>query len=65
MELEVQLPGRDETLRVTGVVQWVRSLAASEEVPPGVGVRVTEITPETARALQMFAASRTPLFYDE
>jgi len=65
MQLEVLLPGHDEPLRLAGVVQWVRPLGAGEDVPPGVGVRVIEMSVEAARALQTFARYRTPLFYDE
>jgi len=65
MHLEVQLPGSERTLRVSGVVQWLRPLGAGDEIPPGIGVRLTQLGVETARALQTFAAYRTPIFYDE
>jgi hypothetical protein len=34
-------------------------------MPVGVGVRLAEVSTEVAKALQMFAVRRTPIFYDD
>ncbi len=55
-----------EPLTVSGVVHWVRPHThGSDEVAPGVGVRFTNLQPAHARALEAFAARRTPIFYDD
>lgn len=65
LEMLVHMTG-GEPVAVSGVVHWVRPHRHGEDdVAPGVGVRFTNLLPEHARALQAFAARRTPIFYDD
>ncbi|MBI2394453.1 MAG: PilZ domain-containing protein [Deltaproteobacteria bacterium] len=65
LDLLLHVVGR-EPVAVSGVVHWVRPHRHGEEdVAPGVGVRFTKLLPQHARALQAFAESRTPIFYDD
>jgi uncharacterized protein (TIGR02266 family) len=59
IELEFALP--EGTIRTKGTVRWRRE---SSEVGPGVGISFDELTPETAKMIQRFCASRPPLYYD-
>lgn len=63
MVLELQLPDRE--LSVRGVVHWIRPATAGDDLPAGVGVRLTDLSPEAAKLLRTFAAQRTPIFYDD
>lgn len=63
IELELHLPDRE--LSVKGVVHWARPSSAGDDLPAGVGVRLTELSPDVAKALHTFAARRTPIFYDD
>lgn len=64
MELDVVVIDR-EPLRMAGVVHWLRPSSAGDDLPAGVGVRLTQLSPENAKVLQAFAAARTPIFYDD
>ena len=63
MVLELQLPDRE--LVVRGVVHWSRPAAAGDDLPAGVGVRLTDLSADGAKILHTFAARRTPIFYDD
>ncbi len=54
----------DDPISVTGVVHWLRA-DGGDDVPPGIGVRFTDLPSDFARTLQSFASKRTPLFYDD
>jgi uncharacterized protein (TIGR02266 family) len=63
MELELQFPDRE--LKVKGVVHWARPAQAGDDLPAGVGVRLTNLSADDAKVLHTFAARRTPIFYDD
>jgi Tfp pilus assembly protein PilZ len=54
-----------EPIALIGNVHWVRPSSAGEDLPAGVGVRLTNLTTEVAQRLEAFAARRTPIFYDD
>ncbi|MGZ3479995.1 MAG: TIGR02266 family protein [Myxococcaceae bacterium] len=65
VDLTFTLPGNAK-VSVRGEVRWTRELDdRTPEVFPGVGVRFVELSPEAAKALHRFIASREPLFYPD
>ena len=70
------LPSNDEPISVVGTVQWVRGPDATamagenfggqrqEIVQPGMGVRFTEVDPNSVRAIRDFMQCRDPDFFE-
>jgi len=60
-----KLPG-GHPVTARGVVQWVREYnPTTPEVAPGMGVKFTDLLPGDRRAIEEFAKTRAPLFYDD
>jgi len=60
-----KLPGgRPVTAR--GEVQWVREYnPMTPDTAPGMGVKFTDLLPDDRKAIEEFATSRAPMFYDD
>jgi uncharacterized protein (TIGR02266 family) len=65
LELTFTLPGRDDSLKVRGRVQWVREFSAlNSDVPPGVGLQFVDPNDELMSAVRSFIRQREPAFYE-
>ncbi len=64
VELDLHINNEDP-VRVSGVVHWQRPAGAGDDLPAGVGVRLTQLSADAAKILHTFAARRTPIFYDD
>jgi len=65
VDIAIALPGLP-TLRVPGVVKWVRDL--NQDIPgvfPGMGIGFENVNPEVQAAIKTFLSQREPMFYDE
>ncbi len=60
-----KLPGgRPVTAR--GNVHWVREYnPMTPDVPPGMGVKFTDLLPEDKEAIEQYLKQRAPMFYDD
>jgi uncharacterized protein (TIGR02266 family) len=77
IRVEFTLPTSGDTFTVVGEVRWVRlpdavredhnnyGAADAEAGTPGIGIRFTEMTPETSAAITKFISIRNPEFYTE
>ena len=65
IEISLRLHEDAEPIFLFGNVHWLRPPSAGDDFPVGVGVRLADVSTETARVLQKFAARRTPIFYDD
>jgi uncharacterized protein (TIGR02266 family) len=64
VQLAIHLEGGDP-VHLDGHVHWLRPQGSGDDMPVGVGVRLGEVSKDIARALESFAARRTPIFYDD
>ncbi len=64
VEVTVHLPDGTE-IRAVGEVRWVRLYNADSDLPPGVGLRFTELDPAANEAIERFLRERDPIFYDD
>jgi uncharacterized protein (TIGR02266 family) len=73
--LSFTLPSNDEPISVVGSVQWVRRPNATasagnnfggalSEIKPGMGVRFTNVDPQSACAIRDFMGVRGPEFFE-
>jgi len=65
LEFSVNLPGREQPIKGSGEVRWVRVYSETSNVPPGMGIRFDKLDPDSQRGIEEFLAQREPLFYDE
>ena len=65
IEVTVHFSDSDRVLKATGEVRWVREYNESNDVPPGMGIRWTEINAEDASLIEEFTTLRPPLFFDD
>ncbi|MEZ4225791.1 MAG: TIGR02266 family protein [Polyangiaceae bacterium] len=65
MDVTLNLPGLAEPVRARGEVRWVREYNERSNVPPGLGLRFVEISPQDMAAIQEFLSHREPMFYDD
>jgi len=65
LEFSVTLPGREQPIKGSGEVRWVRVYSETSNVPPGMGIRFDKLDPDSQRGIEEFLAQREPLFYDE
>jgi uncharacterized protein (TIGR02266 family) len=63
-ELCINLPDGVQ-LRALGEVRWIRVFNETSDMPPGMGVRFLDISPEAVAAIDHFLARRDPLFFDD
>lgn len=63
--INFKLPGgRPVTAR--GIVHWVREYnQLTPDVPPGMGVKFTDLLPEDKTAIEQYVKQRAPMFYDD
>lgn len=63
--INFKLPGgRPVTAR--GIVHWVREYnQLTPDVPPGMGVKFTDLLPEDKKAIEQYVKQRAPMFYDD
>lgn len=60
-----RLPG-NRPVTARGTVQWMREYnPLTPEMPPGMGVKFTELLPDDKRAIEKFMKTRAPMFYDD
>ena len=64
ISLQLNLPGTDDPLQVTGVIKWLRGDYVSEELPEGVGVELTDLAPEVKKSINQYLVGEDPLYFD-
>ena len=64
ISLQLNLPGADDPLQVTGVIKWHRGEYVSEELPEGVGVELTGLDPKVRKAINQYLVGEDPLYFD-
>lgn len=65
-EVEFDLKLGRGTVRVTGVVRWVRVQSEYVEAPAGMGLEFRDLHPAAAQKINDFiAAKRDAIFYDD
>lgn len=64
VEISIHLPDGTE-VRAVGEVRWTRLFNAESDVPPGMGLRFTELNSGADSAIESFLRQREPLFYDD
>ena len=64
LELELRLPEREQPIRATGKVCWVRPYEEANDAPAGFGVRFARLAPADVSVIEEFIAQREPLFYE-
>ncbi|MGC4090294.1 MAG: TIGR02266 family protein [Polyangiaceae bacterium] len=64
VEVSIHLPDGTE-VRATGEVRWTRLFNAESDMPPGMGLRFTELNTGADKAIERFLQQREPLFYDD
>lgn len=65
IDLDIQLAGDAEPLRVRGEVRWTREPSRSGDLWPGMGVRFEGLAPEDEARILAFVGKRDPLFFDD
>jgi uncharacterized protein (TIGR02266 family) len=66
LRFELKLPQMSAPEQVEGVVRWVRSAThPSPDVPNGVGVQFTRLSPTLKRAIEEFIRRRESIFYED
>ncbi|HMR08388.1 MAG TPA: TIGR02266 family protein [Polyangiaceae bacterium] len=65
MDVTLNLPNREEPVRARGEVRWVREYNERSNVPPGLGLRFVQISPEDLAAITEFLSHREPMFFDD
>jgi len=65
VEFSLRLGDSDETLTGIGEVRWIRQYSETSDVPPGMGLRFVELSPEGHRRIESFLRNREPLFFDD
>jgi uncharacterized protein (TIGR02266 family) len=65
IEVTVHFSDSDRVVKATGEVRWVREYNESNDVPPGMGIRWTNLSEEDSGLVENFATLRPPLFFDE
>ena len=46
-------------------MRWTRLFNAESDMPPGMGLRFTELSSGADKAIERFLKEREPLFYDD
>lgn len=64
VEVSIHLPDGTE-VRAVGEVRWTRLFNAESDMPPGMGLRFTELNSGADDAIERFLKQREPLFYDD
>lgn len=65
IEFNLRLPDIEDPVRGVGEVRWVREYSENSNVPPGMGIRFTQLAPGSLEAIEAFLQTREPLFWDE
>jgi uncharacterized protein (TIGR02266 family) len=65
IDVSLNLPGCEQTIRSTAAVRWVRDYSEDSDAAPGMGVRLEKIEPEHLQSIRKFLSERPPLFFDE
>ena len=61
VEISFTLPGIDLACRVVSEVQWVRQRNRAEGTSSGMGLRFSDLAPQTRSAIEAFVAHHEPL----
>jgi uncharacterized protein (TIGR02266 family) len=64
VEVCIHLPDGSE-VRAMSEVRWVRTFNIESDMPPGLGLRFTELDESSNAAVERFLKQREPLFYDD
>jgi uncharacterized protein (TIGR02266 family) len=65
LEVELKLPAMTNSVRVSGVVRWLRDLPVNNnDVSPGFGMQWSSIPEELALAIREFIGKRDTLYYE-
>jgi uncharacterized protein (TIGR02266 family) len=65
LEIDLKLPGMKESVRVRGVVRWLRDLHVSnDDVSPGFGLEWSAPPSELLNAVRNFVVKRDSLYYE-
>ena len=66
LRFELKLPHMGAPEVVEGVVRWVRSAShPTPEVPNGIGVQFTQLSPALKRSIEEFIRRRESIFYED
>jgi|WetSurMetagenome_2_1015567.scaffolds.fasta_scaffold361234_2 uncharacterized protein (TIGR02266 family) len=65
LEIAVHLPNSDAIVKGVGEVRWIREYSERSNVPPGMGVRFTQLESGCQEMIESFLASREPMFFDD
>lgn len=65
LELCIHLPDSETVIQAMGEVRWVREYSEQSNIPPGMGVRFLQLTPDCQRQVDEFLAKREPMVFDE
>jgi uncharacterized protein (TIGR02266 family) len=66
LEVTFTLPGLDHVCTARCEVRWTRDFDPNNlEVPPGLGLRFTELEPQVWSCIELFVRHREPIFFDD
>lgn len=63
VEVELSLPGSNETLHARGEVRWLREHSTGQ--PQGVGIAFDDLADDDRERIHRFCTMRPPLYYDD
>ncbi len=65
LELRLSLPG-SPPIKTRGIVRWIREHTQfTEDVVPGVGLEMVDLSEEDTQAIRRFLAERDPIYYEK
>lgn len=65
IDLSIHIPESDMLIKGTGQVRWVREYNEDSDVPPGMGVKFTNLEEGAHDSIEKFLAQRDPMFFDD
>lgn len=66
LSMELTLPGMDGPISIQGEVRWVREYNPSTpDMTPGMGVRYVNLPDNALSAIEAFARTKDPMFFDD
>ncbi len=64
LKFKIGLPDQPP-IEATGIVRWIREYTPfTEDVAPGIGVQLVDLSEDDQRAINNFLAQRDPIFYE-
>jgi uncharacterized protein (TIGR02266 family) len=65
VELSITLPDSNAVITARGEVRWIREYNEASNVPPGMGIKFTQLGEGAEDAINAFLARREPMFFDD